>query len=120
MQNSWVELASAIIVSAGIIAGALKLLAGALVKAIGTHTDAMKDNTVAIRENTSTRKALLPLLLLPLLLLGACATDPAVSRALDRNRQVWEEDRRPDLDAELVKSREAEFDAQRRYFRGDE
>lgn len=46
---------------------------------------------------------------------GCAGTDPMVSRMLERNRQVWEEDRREDLDPELVKSRESEFDAQQRY-----
>lgn len=46
---------------------------------------------------------------------GCAGTDPMVKRMLDRNRQVWAEDRREDLDPELVKSREAEFDAQQRY-----
>lgn len=46
---------------------------------------------------------------------GCAGTDPMVKRMLDRNRQVWDEDRREDLDPELVKSRESEFDAQQRY-----
>jgi hypothetical protein len=38
-----------------------------------------------------------------------------LKRALERNRQVWEEDRREDLDPELIKSRVREFDAQLEY-----
>ena len=54
--------------------------------------------------------------LLALLLLAGCAsTDPLLIDALERNQEVWEEDRRPDLDPELVKSRLAEFEAQQRY-----
>lgn len=130
-MNSWVELVTAIITAAGIIAGALKLLARALVRAIGDHAAetralraAVVDNTQAVQMNTNARdtaravirKSPAVLLLLALLLLAGCAaTDPLVIRMQERNRQVWEEDRRPDLDPELVKSRVAEFEAQRRY-----
>lgn len=55
-------------------------------------------------------------LLCCLLILPACAgVDPMLKRALERNRQVWEEDRREDLDPELIKSRVREFDAQLEY-----
>lgn len=49
------------------------------------------------------------------LCMGCAGTDPMVKRMLERNRQVWEEDRREDLNPELVTSREREFDAQQRY-----
>lgn len=48
-------------------------------------------------------------------LYGCAGADPMIIRALERNRQVWEEDRRTDLDPDVVKSRIAEFDAQLRY-----
>jgi hypothetical protein len=55
------------------------------------------------------------LLALALTCQGCVSTDPLTVRSLERNRQVWQEDRRADLDPELVKSRETEFDAQLRY-----
>lgn len=62
--------------------------------------------------------------LLLFLLLSACSLalsgcvsgpDPLIVGAFERDQKVWEEDRRADLDPELVKSRLAEFAAQQRY-----
>jgi hypothetical protein len=54
-----------------------------------------------------------------LILLSGCANPDAMGlRAVQRDRQIWNEDRRDDLNPELVKSRNAEFDAHERYFRG--
>jgi hypothetical protein len=129
-MNSWVELVTAIITAAGIIAGALKLLARALVRAIGDHAAetralraAVVDNTQAVQQNTAARETArhlmrraTPLLFVMVLLTAGCGTvDPLIIRAIERNRQVWEEDRRQDLDPELVRSRHAEFEAQLRY-----
>ena len=109
---------------AGIIAGAMKLLARALSKSIDGLGEKIEDNTTALDRNTEalnpTRPAarvvpLLLLLLLPMFLAGCPSTDPMIVRALERDRQIWEEDRREDLDPELIKSREAEFDAHERY-----
>lgn len=130
-MSSWIELATAIITAAGIVAGALKLLARALVRAIGDHAAetralraAVVDNTQAVQQNTAARatarqlmRRAAPLALLALLLAGCGTVDPLIVRAIERNRQVWEEDRRPDLDPELVRSRQAEFEAQLRYAR---
>lgn len=52
------------------------------------------------------------------LCVSACASDGLALQAVTRNEKVWQEDRRPDLDPELVKAREAEFAAQKRYFGG--
>lgn len=52
------------------------------------------------------------------LCVSACASDGLALKAVMRNEQVWKEDRRPDLDPELVKAREAEFAAQKRAFGG--
>ena len=51
-----------------------------------------------------------------LAMLTGCASDGLALKAVQRNEQVWQEDRRADLDAELVKAREAEFKAQKRAF----
>jgi hypothetical protein len=48
-------------------------------------------------------------------LYGCAGPDPMIIRALERNRAAWEEDRRTDLDVDVVKSRIAEFEAQLRY-----
>lgn len=116
------------------LAGALKLLANAITAAMREGHGALRDsraaleaNTAALADNTATQarlltqlKTLAPLLflvLVPWLTLSGCASgpDPLIVRSLERNRQVWEEDRRADLDPELVKSRNNEFDAQLRY-----
>lgn len=52
------------------------------------------------------------------LCVSACASDALALQAVTRNEKVWQEDRRADLDPELVKAREAEFAAQKRYFGG--
>lgn len=122
-MNGWAEIVAAILTGAGIISGALKWIQHGLRASIADHAEALRENTQALAENTSERKksgavtAARALLLLVLLLpLAGCAqTDPLIVRALERNREVWEEDRRPDLAPELVTSREAEFDAQLRY-----
>lgn len=49
-------------------------------------------------------------------LVSGCASDGLALKAVKRNEQVWQEDRRTDLDPELVKAREAEFKAQKRAF----
>lgn len=58
------------------------------------------------------------ILLLAVLTLAmtGCASDGLALKAVTRNEQVWQEDRRTDLDPELVKAREAEFKAQKRAF----
>ncbi|KAA0214128.1 hypothetical protein EDM80_07225 [bacterium] len=121
--------------AAATLAAALKLLAGALVKAIreakpelaatrealDRNTAALDSNSRALRERNNSRlgaAGLLFVLLCPGLALTGCGSvDPLIIRALERNREVWQEDRRADLDPELVKSREAEFEAQLRYAR---
>lgn len=50
------------------------------------------------------------------LAMTGCASDGLALKAVQRNEQVWQEDRRTDLDPELVKAREAEFKAQKRAF----
>lgn len=60
-------------------------------------------------------KTTICLLLFSFGLAGCGSTDPLIIRALERNRTVWEEDKRPDLDVDVVKSRIAEFEAQLRY-----
>lgn len=50
------------------------------------------------------------------LAMTGCASDGLALKAVKRNEQVWQEDRRTDLDPELVKAREAEFKAQKRAF----
>lgn len=50
------------------------------------------------------------------LAMTGCASDGLALKAVTRNEQVWQEDRRTDLDPELVKAREAEFKAQKRAF----
>lgn len=50
------------------------------------------------------------------LAMTGCASDALALQAVKRNEQVWQEDRRTDLDPELVKAREAEFKAQKRAF----
>ncbi len=52
------------------------------------------------------------------MLTAGCASDALALKAVQRNEQVWQEDRRADLDPELVKAREAEFAAQKRAFGG--
>lgn len=134
----WADLLNNAIAAAVIIAGALRLLAVKLAGAIAKLADETKalraaqvDNTHALRLNTEARetsrrpgpgRAAMLLLLAPLLLLASCATthSPLYLRAVERNRQVWEEDRRPDLDPELVKSRRAEFEAQARHAKGSD
>jgi hypothetical protein len=126
---NWYELGGAIVAGASIVAGALKLLARELRQAIEGHGAQVDANTQALNKNTEaltpadaagpravSRVVPLLLLLLVALGLGGCpSTDPLIVRALERNQEVWEEDRRADLDPELVKSRTAEFEAQQRY-----
>lgn len=156
-MQSWVELATAILSAAGLIAGALKLLARELRKAIENHGQQVRDNTQALDRLTTAieapieqgpadaRAALargagnvaehargpnspqmrphpLGLFLLPALAalaLAGCTAgpDPMTLRAHDRAQEIWEQDRRADLDPELVKSRQAEFEAHKRYER---
>lgn len=128
MQSNWIELATAIVTAAGIIAGALKLLARALVKAINGHAEETKalravtaaqiDETRLLRQALETARKARGVVVLALALFcfaGCAATDPLIQRALERNEEVWEQDRRPDLHPELVKSRKAEFKAQQDY-----
>jgi len=123
---NWYELCGAIVTGAGIIAGALKLLALDLRKSLDRHGDKIEANTAALERNTDAKDgpgpravsrvvSVLLLLLVPMFLAGCPSTDPMIVRALERDRQIWEEDRREDLDPELIKSREAEFDAHERY-----
>lgn len=49
-------------------------------------------------------------LLCALMLAGCATTDPLTVQNMQRFKQVWEEDRRPDLDPAKVKAREFEFD----------
>lgn len=150
-MQSWIELATAILTAAGMIAGALKLLARELRKAIEKHGAQVHDNTQALDRLTTSldapierdpadalargagnvaehiktpsnpklRPRTLGLFILPALaalaLSGCTGADARTLHNYDRNRQAWEEDRRPDLDPELVKSRLAEFEAQKRY-----
>ena len=53
-----------------------------------------------------------------LALAGCVSTDPMILRAFQFDRKAWNEDRRADLDPELVKARNAAFDAHERYARG--
>lgn len=100
---NWFELGSAIIAGAGVIAGALKLLARDIGKSISKHGEKIEANTAAIDRNTeaqandrpgtASRVALLLALFLALFALAGCAaTDPLLVRALERNREVWQEE----------------------------
>ena len=105
------NLESTIVVAAGIIAGGIRWGAAVLAKAINGHNASMKDNTEALKLNTA-KAATILLLLAGLFLVSSCgAADPFIIRAMERDRQIWEEDRRSDLDPELIKSREREFDS---------
>ncbi len=112
-----------------VIAGAIKWVGHDLVKALRELARGLNKNTAAVEENTEARKestkvkagTVAPLLLMLLALcLGGCVAAPDAMglRAVKRDRDIWNEDRRADLDPELVKSRNAEFDAHERYFRG--
>lgn len=125
--------AGAILTAATMLAAALRWAAGVIAQAVNrsavtlkANTEAQHSNTEALDSNTRALRAskpalgpvaLLFLLLFPWLLSGCAAQDALTIRALERDRQVWEEDRRKDLDPELVKSRAAEFDAHLRYER---
>lgn len=124
-------IASTIAAAAAGLAGALKLLASAITSAmregqevLRETRDAAKENTAALKENTAALKlakgaGLFFLIIAPWLTLSGCVSgpDPLEVRAHERERQIWEEDRRADLDPELIKSREAEFAAHLRYTR---
>lgn len=144
-MQSWIELATAILSAAGVIAGALKLLARELRKAIEKHGSQVQQNTQALDRLTTAIEAPIengpadaqalprpsnprltprPLGLffvaaLAALALSGCTSgpDPMTLRAHDRAQEIWEQDRRTDLDPELVKSRLAEFEAHKRYER---
>lgn len=128
--------AGAILTAATMLAAALRWAAGVIAVAVDrsavtlkanteaqhSNTEALDSNTRALRASKPSKPALGPvallfLLLFPWLLSGCAAQDALTIRALERDRQVWEEDRRKDLDPELVKSRAAEFDAHLRYER---
>lgn len=132
--ESVLTVAGAIGTSALTLAGALKLLANAITTALREGHEsldkaraAVEDNSAATRESTQVlrdvlakaagRIALLFLVLTPWLLTGCAGQDAMTIRAMERDRQIWEEDRDPKLDPELVKSRVNEFDAHLRYER---
>ena len=105
------------------IVGVVKWVGRDLVKAIDRNTLALHDNTLARKDSNKLKTGTGPAVTLAIMLLALClggcvAPDAMGLRAVQRDRQIWAEDCRADLNPELVKSRNAEFDAHERYFRG--
>lgn len=103
------------------IIAVIKWVGRDLVRAIDRNTTAVDANTKA-RKDSSNIKATgaVALLLVSLLFLGGCVAgpDPLALEYSQKARKFWQEDQRADLNPEVIKSREAFFDAGDRYFRG--
>lgn len=123
MSETWIELVTSIVAGSGVVAFSIRLLAKRITEIGNKHIEALEKNTEAVKENTLVQAAkgavVVPLLALMLFIAGCGSTDPLIIRALERNEEIWREDRREDLDPEVVESREKEFAAQQRYARGE-
>lgn len=125
--------------AAGVIARALRQLAlttKANTDAQVANTGALEASTAALAQQFNVPQQAKPArprsggafpkiatVLFPFLALAVCCAgctsgpDPLIIQAMERDRQVWEEDRRRDLDPEKVTSRLREFEAHERYAR---
>ncbi len=115
------DLGYVIMTAAAMLCGAIRWAAGVMAKSINGHSKVVEANTEALKLNTAKAATVMLMLFGFFILAGCAATDPMIIRAMERDRQIWEEDRRLDLDPELIKSRNAEFDAHENYARaGDD